>query len=90
MISKGRPFITAGGGGGTSNNTSNRTTTSLRQQGGGWQATTRRVGLVALIRSLQREKQMGQNTNRSEAMLRNTQNNTGCGGGALNYIEVNN
>ena len=40
------------------------------------------------MRSIQREKQTGQNINRSKAMLRNTQNNTGCGGGTLNYIEV--
>ena len=31
---------------------------------------------------------MGRNTNRSNAMHRNTQNKTGRGGGTLNYIEI--
>ena len=83
MISKGRPSITAGGGVGTPNTTANRTNTSLRQRGGGQQATTCRDGL-ALLRSSQLGKQMGLNTNRSDAMLRNTQNNTERGG----YIKV--
>ena len=87
MISKGRSSITEGGGWRTSNTSANRTTNSPRQQGGGWQAATCRVGL-ALMRSIQGEKQTGQNTDRSELMLRNTQNNTGCGGGTLNYIDV--
>ena len=40
------------------------------------------------MRSIQGEKQMGQNTNRSKVMLRNTQNTTGRGEGTLHYIEV--
>ena len=87
MISKGRSSITAGGGGGTSNTSANRTTTSLRRQGGGRQATTRRIDL-AIMRSIGGGKPAGQSTNMSNALLRNTQNNTGRGGGTLNYIKI--
>ena len=87
MISKGRSSITAGDGGGTSNTTANRTTTSLRQQGGGRQETTCMIDL-AIMMSIQGGKPAGQNTNRSNGLLRNTQNKTGREGGTLNYIEI--
>jgi hypothetical protein len=87
MISKGRSSITAGGGGGTSNIIANRIATSPRRQGGGRRATTCRIDL-AIMRSIRGGTPTGKNTNRSDALLRNTQNNTGRGGGTLNYIKI--
>jgi len=40
------------------------------------------------VRSIRGEKPTGQNTNRSDALLRNTHNQTGRGGVTLNYIEI--